>query len=101
MVQNDLATQRIQQLEQALVSRIAIEQAKGMLAERFGIEVDEAFEHLRCHARSNNQKLADVAAGVVNRTVDVDPSRRRSVGRPSFGVVPHGAGVDVRHTGSS
>jgi AmiR/NasT family two-component response regulator len=53
------------QLERALQSRVMIEQAKGVLAERYGITVDEAFELLRRAARSNHLKLHDLAAEVV------------------------------------
>ena len=53
------------QLETALRSRIVIEQAKGILAERFGLEVGQAFILLRRAARSNNRKLRDLAADVV------------------------------------
>ena len=49
------------QLQQALTSRIIIEQAKGMLAERAGIDMVESFARLRTHARSNNLRLVDVA----------------------------------------
>jgi hypothetical protein len=58
------------QLQTALTSRIAIEQAKGVLAGRLGITVDEAFELLRRHARSRNLKLHQAAAAVI----DGDPS---------------------------
>jgi AmiR/NasT family two-component response regulator len=54
------------QLEHALSSRIAIEQAKGMLAERYGIGVDEAFQLLRRAARSNRIRLHDLANEVVS-----------------------------------
>ena len=52
-------------LQQALDSRIVIEQAKGMLAERFGLPIEDAFELLRRSARSNRMKLRDLAAKVV------------------------------------
>ena len=54
-----------EQLAQALNSRIVIEQAKGVLAERAGLEVDDAFTLLRDHARSHNARLVDVARDVV------------------------------------
>jgi hypothetical protein len=58
--------ERARQLELALSSRIVIEQAKGILAERHGVSVDEAFELLRREARSSRRKIHDVAADVVN-----------------------------------
>ncbi|MFJ2740347.1 ANTAR domain-containing protein [Streptomyces sp. NPDC087440] len=53
------------QLEQALSSRIVIEQAKGVLASRLTLSVDEAFVLLRRHARAHQRKLSDVAMDVV------------------------------------
>ncbi len=50
------------QLTHALNSRVVIEQAKGMLAERADIDVSEAFEWLRSYARSHNTKLSELAA---------------------------------------
>ena len=58
--------ERSRQLEQALTSRIVIEQAKGVLAERHRLAVNEAFELLRHEARSARRKIHDVAAEVVN-----------------------------------
>jgi transcriptional regulator with GAF, ATPase, and Fis domain len=58
-----------EQLQAALQSRIAIEQAKGVLAEYLDISVDEAFEHLRRHARRNNRKLTDLARDVANKVI--------------------------------
>jgi GAF domain-containing protein len=54
-----------EQLTSALNSRIAIEQAKGILAERAGLDMTEAFGRLRSHARSHNLRLADVALAVI------------------------------------
>jgi transcriptional regulator with GAF, ATPase, and Fis domain len=54
------------QLQNALNSRIAIEQAKGVLAERHGITVDEAFVMLRRHARDDNLRMSDLARDVAN-----------------------------------
>jgi GAF domain-containing protein len=53
------------QLQTALNSRILIEQAKGVIAERLGLSVADAFTSLRRHARNTNTKLTDVAAAVV------------------------------------
>jgi GAF domain-containing protein len=58
-----------EQLTYALSSRIAIEQAKGVIAERDMQSVDEAFLRLRQHARNHNQRLADVARDVVAGSV--------------------------------
>jgi GAF domain-containing protein len=57
------------QLEHALNSRIVIEQAKGMIAERAAISLAEAFTRLRTHARSHNLRLADLASDVVTGTL--------------------------------
>ena len=59
------------QLETALRTRVAIEQAKGVLAERHGLELDEAFEVLRRAARANRIKLHDLVARV--RPGEPDP----------------------------
>jgi GAF domain-containing protein len=63
------------QLQQALDSRIAIEQAKGVLAERFHLEMTDAFSQLRRYARGTNQRLSDVASAVVHGQVVLDPSQ--------------------------
>ncbi|MFJ8930120.1 MULTISPECIES: GAF and ANTAR domain-containing protein [unclassified Streptomyces] len=52
------------QLEHALSSRVVVEQAKGILAARHGLSLDEAFSGLRGYARSHRRKLADVAREV-------------------------------------
>jgi GAF domain-containing protein len=59
-----------EQLQAALRSRVVIEQAKGVLAERGGIALDEAFARLRAHARSARRRLSDLAAAVVDGTFD-------------------------------
>lgn len=66
-------------LQHALNSRIAIEQAKGMIAERNDIDMDEAFSRLRNYARNNNRGLTEVAEALVAGTTDVNsirPGRR-------------------------
>ena len=59
-----LATRNLQ-LEHALGSRVTIEQAKGMLAERHSLSVDDAFEALRQAARSNRMRLRSLAEQVL------------------------------------
>ena len=55
----------IDQLNDALQTRIVIEQAKGMLVEREGLEMDQAFSRLRSEARNTNRRLTDVARDVI------------------------------------
>ena len=62
---------RAGELQYALDSRVAIEQAKGMLAERLRIDMDEAFDRLRRHARSTNRQLTSVALGMIAGTISV------------------------------
>jgi AmiR/NasT family two-component response regulator len=54
------------QLETALSSRIVIEQAKGILAERYRLDLERAFAVLRGAARSNRVKIHELAAAVVS-----------------------------------
>ena len=54
-----------EQLQRALDSRVVVEQAKGILAERFGLEMSEAFELLRRSARNNRMRLHALATLVV------------------------------------
>jgi GAF domain-containing protein len=59
-----------EQLSIALNSRIVIEQAKGVISERVGVDLAEAFAMLRRYARSNNIRLTDVAQGTVDGTLE-------------------------------
>jgi transcriptional regulator with GAF, ATPase, and Fis domain len=54
-----------EQLQGALNSRIAIEQAKGAVAQARGVSVDEAFANMRSYARRTRRRLSDVAHAVV------------------------------------
>lgn len=56
--------ERRAQLQRALDSRVAIEQAKGVIAERYGLELDEAFEVIRRAARENRIKLHDLVGRI-------------------------------------
>ncbi len=60
------------QLQGALVSRVVIEQAKGVLAERGNLDMAAAFKQLREHARRTQQRLTLLAEAVVARDADID-----------------------------
>jgi AmiR/NasT family two-component response regulator len=66
----------------ALNSRVIIEQASGILAERGRLDIAQAFTLLRSHARSNNRRLSDLARDVVTGATTIDallrPAPRRS-----------------------
>lgn len=61
--ESDLARQ---QLQRALDSRIVIEQAKGVLAQRHGIDMGSAFDLIRRHARSTHLRLGQAAEDIVS-----------------------------------
>jgi GAF domain-containing protein len=68
-----------EQLSAALTSRVVIEQAKGVIAERATLDLAEAFSRLRAYARRHNLRLTDVAQAAVDGTLDPlawAPSRR-------------------------
>ena len=56
---------RNQQLQTALDTRIVVEQAKGILAERLRIPLEEAFLVLRAASRRNRLKIRDLARRIV------------------------------------
>jgi GAF domain-containing protein len=58
-----------EQLQTALSSRVLIEQAKGALAERAGLDVNAAFSAMRDYARRHGQTIRDVAARVLDGTL--------------------------------
>jgi GAF domain-containing protein len=59
-----------EQLSAALTSRVVIEQAKGVISERAGITLAEAFSRLRAYARNGNLRLTNVAQAAVDGTLD-------------------------------
>jgi GAF domain-containing protein len=54
-----------EQLQTALNSRVTIEQAKGKIAERLQLDMDQAFNVLRRYARTRNIRLSDLARAFV------------------------------------
>lgn len=56
----------IEQLQTALESRVAIEQAKGILANHLDVDLNEAFRRLRHRARNSRRLLTDVAQEAIN-----------------------------------
>ena len=63
-----------EQLQAALQSRVMIEQAKGILAERNRVTPDQAFLVLRHYARNHNRPLTALAADVIHGTADIAKS---------------------------
>jgi GAF domain-containing protein len=70
------------QLQYALNSRIVIEQAKGVLAERWQLPVDEALSVLRGYARAHNRKLSELAREITEGAVDTARIRSAPVPPP-------------------
>jgi GAF domain-containing protein len=65
-----------EQLNTALNSRIVIEQAKGVIAERSGLNMEQSFSLLRGYARTNNLRLQAVARDVIDGSLapaNLDP----------------------------
>ena len=59
-----------EQLSGALTSRVVIEQAKGVISERAGVDLAQAFTRLRTYARNHNLRLTDVAQAAIDGTLD-------------------------------
>jgi GAF domain-containing protein len=77
-----------EQLQTALSSRIVIEQAKGILAERLHVDVDQAFILLRLGARSHHRRLSDLAYAIVAGTGPVPPAIIKPRAAPAAGPIP-------------
>jgi transcriptional regulator with GAF, ATPase, and Fis domain len=68
------------QLQQALDSRVLIEQAKGVLATKLAVTIEVAFEFLRSYSRSHNRSIREVAAEVISNQLtaeELPPMARR------------------------
>ena len=80
-------------LEGAFGRRALIERAKGILMERHAIDEQSAYEMLREHSRTNNRKLVELAAAVVDghrllpKQPQTPPGRSRAHAEASAG--PH------------
>jgi GAF domain-containing protein len=74
------------QLQHALTSRIAIEQAKGMISERGNVDMDVAFSRMRTFARNTNRGLTEVAEALVAGTLNIDSLTRERRPPPPPGV---------------
>lgn len=70
------------QLERALSSRVVIEQAKGVLAERTQVNLDDAFKTLRSYARNHNRRLHDVATAVISSLISIEELSPAPRGHP-------------------
>jgi transcriptional regulator with GAF, ATPase, and Fis domain len=82
-----------EQLQNALNSRVIIEQAKGKLAERFGLDMTQAFSLLRDQARSRNLRLADLAQAFIEGSATLTglTASRSQQRLPGAGQAHHGA----------
>ncbi|KAA0921228.1 GAF and ANTAR domain-containing protein [Streptomyces apricus] len=58
------------QLQAALTSRVIIEQAKGILSERYGLSLDASFDTMRTYARPRKMRLTELARQVIDNTFD-------------------------------
>ena len=74
-----------EQLQTALNSRVIIEQAKGKLAERLGIDMDQAFSLLRDHARNRNLRLSDLAHAFIDGTEPITGHTAATPRQPQAG----------------
>jgi GAF domain-containing protein len=71
-----------EQLQAALQSRVMIEQAKGILAERHRVTPDQAFLILRRYARNHNLPLTGLAMGVIQGSADIATGSSQARTRP-------------------
>jgi transcriptional regulator with GAF, ATPase, and Fis domain len=72
------------QLQVALNSRVLIEQAKGILAERVRVTPDQAFIMLRAYSRNNNRPLTQLAGDIISGKAGIiagSPAKPRPAAR--------------------
>jgi hypothetical protein len=70
------ASALVTQLQQALERRVVIEQAKGVLSERWSVDVANAFQRMRKIARRDRRNIGDVAREIVSSRNGHDPLLR-------------------------
>lgn len=75
MTESELLTE---QLQHALTSRVVIEQAKGVVAQQLDLDMEAAFNELRRYSRDSNQRLADTARSIVDRSLDANSLSARA-----------------------
>lgn len=71
------------QLQTALTSRVQLEQAKGMLAQRTGLPLGQAFQLMRDYARNRGRRLSDVAAQIITGALDDDTLQKNRHTNPT------------------
>jgi len=100
---NDRPDERDSHLDNALGSRIAVEQAKGMIAEHFAVDVHDAFEILRSNAEDRRRGLTATADELVAGTMSVAVLNATRVAQDACGFTVatalHGQRRLVRPTG--
>ena len=81
-----------QQLQHALNSRILLEQAKGMVAEREHVNMEQAFSALRNYARNHNLRLVAVAEAIIGGSLPASALDRgasaATQSRSTSGILP-------------
>lgn len=60
------------QLQEALNTRVVIEQAKGLIVGRTSLDMDAAFSRIRTYARNHNRKLSETAANILDERISLD-----------------------------
>jgi hypothetical protein len=68
------------QLHAVLQNRVVVEQAKGIIAQQGGLEMDEAFTRLHRYAQAQDQRLTEVARALVSRQLSPAVLLRQSAG---------------------
>jgi ANTAR domain len=73
----------VRQLEHALASRVTVEQAIGVLAERWHVAPRDAFEQLRRVTRSHGLRIHDLAKQVIESSTDPEAGLPAELAQPA------------------